>query len=178
MPLFCFLPFNDDNLVICRGKYLFMLSLWLPKEGIVFHIASPFWKTCIFTVWYHSAPCRSTGFILEGFPHSSDEVDYMLQQQLFPDLVVIMEANISEVQKRLLPGYLKRWHEWQNHLEEQIAILRDLRKKNRVGKRQLVVSPTEWSSIMLSCVLASQAYHFSGGENGQKKSWNDGGVWG
>lgn len=67
----------------------------------------------------------------------------MLQQQLFPDLVVIMEANISEVQKRLLPGYLKQWREWQNHLEEQIAILRDLRKKNRVGKRQLAVSLTE-----------------------------------
>lgn len=67
----------------------------------------------------------------------------MLEQQLFPDLVVIMEANISEVQKRLLPGYLKWWHEWQNHLEEQIAILRELQKKNRVEKRQLVVSSTK-----------------------------------
>lgn len=56
MPLFCFLPFNDDNLVICRGKYLFVLSLWLPKEGIVFYIASPFWKTCTFTVFLVPLP--------------------------------------------------------------------------------------------------------------------------
>lgn len=78
--------------------------------------------------------CRSTGFILEGFPSNTDEVEYLLQQQLFPDLVLIMEANIVEVQKRLLPSYLDEWRKWQRHLEEQIALLRQLRLKHRVGK--------------------------------------------
>lgn len=82
---------------------------------------------------YHSLG-RSTGFILEGFPSNTDEVEYLLQQLLFPDLVLIMEANIVEVQKRLLPSYLDQWRKWQRHLEEQIIELRQLRLKNRVGK--------------------------------------------
>lgn len=77
---------------------------------------------------------RSTGFILEGFPSNTDEAEYLLQQQLFPDLVLIMEANIVEVQKRLLPSYLDQWRKWQRHLEEQIIELRQIRLKNRVGK--------------------------------------------
>lgn len=85
---------------------------------------------------------RSSGFILEGFPSNTDEVEYLLQQQLFPDLVLIMEANIVEVQKRLLPSYLDEWRKWQRHLEEQITLLRQLRLKNRVGKLLRGVSPT------------------------------------
>lgn len=84
----------------------------------------------------HTSPSlgRSTGFILEGFPSNTDEVEYLLQQQLFPDLVLIMEANVAEVQKRLLPSYLDDWRKWQRHLEEQIVLLRQLRLKNRVGQ--------------------------------------------
>lgn len=71
---------------------------------------------------------------MEGFPSNTDEVEYLLQQQLFPDLVLVMEANIMEVQKRLLPSYLNEWRKWQRHLEEQIIVLRQLRLKNRVGE--------------------------------------------
>ncbi|XP_075872948.1 adenylate kinase 9 isoform X2 [Nelusetta ayraudi] len=85
-------------------------------------IVKPLWQ---------QEPYRSTGFILEGFPSNTDEVEYLLQQQLFPDLVLIMEANIMEVQKRLLPSYLDQWRKWQRHLEEQITMLRQLRLKNR-----------------------------------------------
>lgn len=89
--------------------------------------------------WYHSnsPPCRSTGFILEGFPHTPNDVHCMLQQHLFPDLVVIMAAEVSEVQKRLLPTYLKEWQEKHDLREAQLTLLRDLRKKNRVSKWQL-----------------------------------------
>lgn len=58
----------------------------------------------------------------------------MLQRQLFPDLAVIMEVDVSDVQKRLLPTYLKRWHERREQRETQMALLRDLRKKNWVSK--------------------------------------------
>lgn len=58
----------------------------------------------------------------------------MLQRQLFPDLVVIMEVDVSDVQKRLLPTYLKRWHEHCKQRKTQLALLRDLRKKNWVSK--------------------------------------------
>lgn len=71
---------------------------------------------------------------MEGFPHHPDEVQYILQQQLFPDIVVNMETNVTNVQKRLLPAYLEKWRERHNRREAQRNLLRDLRKKNRVSK--------------------------------------------
>ncbi|XP_050927825.1 LOW QUALITY PROTEIN: adenylate kinase 9 [Lates calcarifer] len=85
-------------------------------------VIAPYWK---------QEPYKSTGFILEGFPHHPDEVQYMLQQHLFPDTVVIMALDVTEVQKRLLPRYLEKWRERRNHRDAQLNILRDLRKKNR-----------------------------------------------
>lgn len=81
----------------------------------------------------YTPPCRSTGFILEGFPHTPDEVQYMLQRQLFPDLVVIMAVEVSDVQERLLPTYLKKWQEKRDLFKTQLTLLRDLRKKNWVS---------------------------------------------
>ncbi|XP_070781653.1 adenylate kinase 9 [Enoplosus armatus] len=90
----------------------------------------PYWK---------QEPYMSTGFILEGFPHFSDEVQYMLQEHLFPDVVVIMAVDVSDVQKRLLPTYVENWRERRNQSEAQLNLLRDLRKKNReenIAKRR------------------------------------------
>ncbi|XP_073349311.1 adenylate kinase 9 [Pagrus major] len=95
-------------------------------EPLSLHILNmvirPFWK---------EEPYMSTGFILEGFPHSPQEVQYMLQQHLFPDLVVIMAVEASDVQKRLLPTYLEKWRERRNQHETQLHLLHDLRQKNR-----------------------------------------------
>ncbi|XP_056260814.1 adenylate kinase 9 isoform X1 [Seriola aureovittata] len=85
-------------------------------------VIAPYWR---------QEPYMSTGFILEGFPHHPDEVQYMFQQQLFPDIVVIISVDVSDVQKRLLPTYLEKWRERRNHREAQLNLLRDLHKKNR-----------------------------------------------
>uniref|UniRef100_A0A8D3BXV2 Adenylate kinase 9 n=1 Tax=Scophthalmus maximus TaxID=52904 RepID=A0A8D3BXV2_SCOMX len=85
-------------------------------------VIAPYWK---------EEPYMSTGFILEGFPINPDEVQYMLQQQLFPDTVIIMSVDVTEVQKRLLPTYLEKWRERRNHRKAQQKLLHDLRKKNR-----------------------------------------------
>ncbi|XP_051264627.1 adenylate kinase 9 isoform X2 [Dicentrarchus labrax] len=93
-------------------------------------VIRPYWK---------QEPYKSTGFILEGFPNNPDEVNYMSQQQLFPDLVVIMAVEVSDVQKRLLPAYLEKWREQRNRREAQLTLLRDIRKKNReenIAKRR------------------------------------------
>lgn len=55
-----------------------------------------------------------------------------MQQQLFPDVVVTLGADVSEIQKRLLPKYLKNWRERCNHRQAQVNLLRELRQKNRV----------------------------------------------
>lgn len=58
----------------------------------------------------------------------------MLQQQLFPDLVVIMAVEASDVQKRLLPTCLEKWRERRDQHKTQLNLLRDLRQKKRVGE--------------------------------------------
>lgn len=77
---------------------------------------------------------RSTGFILEGFPQNTEEVEYMMKRQLLPDVVVVMEVELSQVQKRLLPLYLKKWQVLHDQLKNQRSILYNLRKKNRVSQ--------------------------------------------
>ncbi|XP_008299656.1 adenylate kinase 9 [Stegastes partitus] len=85
----------------------------------------------VIATFWKQEPYMSTGFILEGFPHTSDEVEYMLHHQLFPDVVVVMEVDVQHVQNRLLPTYLDNWRERRNKREAQLKLLRDLRKKKR-----------------------------------------------
>ncbi|XP_067338079.1 adenylate kinase 9 [Channa argus] len=88
-------------------------------------LLTPYWK---------QEPYMSTGFILEGFPYHPDEVQYMLQQQLFPDVVIIMKVDVADVQKRLLPTYLENWREHHICHAAQLSLLRNLRMKNREAK--------------------------------------------
>ncbi|XP_030577131.1 adenylate kinase 9 isoform X3 [Archocentrus centrarchus] len=93
-------------------------------------VVAPYWKR---------EPYKSTGFILEGFPHDPEEVQYMLKQQLFPDVVVVMEVDVEDVQNRLLPKYLEIWRERQKERESQLKLLHDLHKKKReeaISKRK------------------------------------------
>ncbi|XP_054876008.1 adenylate kinase 9 [Poeciliopsis prolifica] len=81
--------------------------------------------------YFQDEPFKSTGFILEGFPHDPEQVEYMLERQLFPDVVVVMEVEATDVQRRLLPAYLEKWRMLYNKHEEQIKLLKHLRQKNR-----------------------------------------------
>ncbi|XP_061587402.1 adenylate kinase 9 [Cololabis saira] len=93
----------------------------------------------IIAPYWNQEPYRSTGFILEGFPGDSEEVEYMLQRQLFPDIVVVMELDITDVQKHLLSTCLEKWRELNNYREAQLKLLCDLRRKNReesISKRR------------------------------------------
>ncbi|XP_039637151.1 adenylate kinase 9 isoform X2 [Perca fluviatilis] len=85
----------------------------------------------IIAPYWNQEPYMSTGFILEGFPQNPDEVQYILQQQLFPDVVVNLVVDVTDVQKRLLPTYLEKWRERHNRREAQLNLLYDLRKQNR-----------------------------------------------
>ncbi|XP_014328191.1 adenylate kinase 9 isoform X2 [Xiphophorus maculatus] len=81
--------------------------------------------------YFQEEPYKSRGFILEGFPHDPEQVEFMLERQLFPDVIVIMEVEATDVQSRLLPGYLEKWRILYNKHEEQIKLLRHLRQNNR-----------------------------------------------
>ncbi|XP_074541277.1 adenylate kinase 9 [Halichoeres trimaculatus] len=92
---------------------------------ILENVIEQFWK---------QEPYMSTGFILEGFPHNPEEVEYMQERQLFPDVVVTLEVNASDVQKRLLPTFLEKWGVRRSRYEAQLNLLRELRAKNRAEK--------------------------------------------
>ncbi|KAM6915133.1 LOW QUALITY PROTEIN: adenylate kinase 9 [Xenentodon cancila] len=95
------------------------------------HPLSPQILDTFIAPYWNQEPYRSTGFILEGFPCDSEEVQYMVQRQLFPDIVVVMELDVTDVQKRLLPTCLGKWRELRNYREAQLKLLCDLRRKNR-----------------------------------------------
>ncbi|KAK1889504.1 Adenylate kinase 9 [Dissostichus eleginoides] len=113
-------------------------------------VIAPYWK---------QEPYKSTGFILEGFPFDSDEVQYMSQRQLFPDLVVIMSVDVTDVQKRLLPTYLESWCERRNRREAQLNLLRDLRKKSReenIAKRKAELTKAAKSKDEIEATLEEE----------------------
>uniref|UniRef100_UPI003AAF6DC3 adenylate kinase 9 n=1 Tax=Centroberyx gerrardi TaxID=166262 RepID=UPI003AAF6DC3 len=101
----------------------------LPPE-VLDMVLAPYWQ---------QEPYKSTGFILEGFPRSADEVQYMVQRQLFPDVAVIMAADVMDIVRRLLPPHLEVWRERHNRREAQLKLIRDLRQKIRednIAKRR------------------------------------------
>ncbi|CAL8315928.1 unnamed protein product [Lota lota] len=83
----------------------------------------------VLALYWEQEPFRSTGFILEGFPQSPEEVSYMVQQQLFPDLAVVMAADVSHVVKHLLPPRLQAWRERRERRRAQMQLASDRRRK-------------------------------------------------
>uniref|UniRef100_W5KSE9 Adenylate kinase 9 n=1 Tax=Astyanax mexicanus TaxID=7994 RepID=W5KSE9_ASTMX len=73
----------------------------------------------------------STGFILEGFPHSPEEVSFMTEYHLYPDAVVVMTTEGNEVVRRLLPSRLANWRKRQKEKKEQTQLLKELRTQIR-----------------------------------------------
>ena len=52
---------------------------------------------------------RSTGFVLEGFPRTTDEAAYMTEKGLFPDAAIMLSVEDTDVIGRLLPPKLEKW---------------------------------------------------------------------
>ncbi|KAA0708502.1 Adenylate kinase 9 [Triplophysa tibetana] len=89
--------------------------------------------------WWDQEPYKSTGFILEGFPQSHEEVSFMVERHLFPDVVVLMSVEVTEVVRRLLPARLMRWRERRDRRREQLRLVaklqRELREKGITQRR-------------------------------------------
>ncbi|UJR31514.1 hypothetical protein I4U23_019003 [Adineta vaga] len=59
--------------------------------------------------WWTEEPYRSRGFVLEGFPSAEDEVFYMIENQLIPDIVLELETESKDIVKRILPKRMEQW---------------------------------------------------------------------
>ncbi|NWW26717.1 KAD9 kinase, partial [Falcunculus frontatus] len=82
--------------------------------------------------WWKSEPFRSTGFILDGFPRTSDEATYLSERGLCPDVAVYIQVEEDDVLDRLLPLRLKKWKDRQRKKKEYKKKLKELKAKKRV----------------------------------------------
>nr|XP_023692139.1 adenylate kinase 9 isoform X1 [Paramormyrops kingsleyae] len=81
--------------------------------------------------WWEQEPYKSTGFILEGFPQSLEDVQYLMDRCLLPDAAVVMEVETADVLRRLLPQRVGRWRERRTRKLEQQRKVTELRLRAR-----------------------------------------------
>ncbi|XP_073432131.1 adenylate kinase 9 isoform X2 [Dendrobates tinctorius] len=89
--------------------------------------------------WWTMEPFHSAGFVLDGFPSTVEEVQYMGDRGLFPDIAVFLEADESDICDRLLPSRLAKWQERRRKKEERKQRLRGSKIKMRdeqIAKRR------------------------------------------
>ncbi|XP_069707806.1 adenylate kinase 9 [Phaenicophaeus curvirostris] len=84
--------------------------------------------------WWRKEPFRSTGFILDGFPRTLDEAQYLSTRGLCPDVAVFIQVEESDVLDRLLPPRLEKWKERQRKKMQNKKKLKDLKAKIRDEK--------------------------------------------
>ncbi|XP_073531941.1 adenylate kinase 9 isoform X1 [Phyllobates terribilis] len=101
----------------------------LPTEVLDLHVLE----------WWTKEPFHSAGFVLDGFPSTVDEVQYMGDRGLFPDIAVFLDADESDICDRLLPSHLSKWQERRRKKLERKQRLRDMKIKMRdeqIAKRR------------------------------------------
>ncbi|XP_037100184.1 adenylate kinase 9 isoform X2 [Syngnathus acus] len=117
------------------------------SSQVLEEIVNPYWK---------KEPYLSTGFILEDFPHNTEEVQHMMQHHLYPDAVVTLMADVEDIQARLLPKF---WSRWRAHCQRREALLDDLReihtkaREENITKRraELMEEKAASSTAKFSC---------------------------
>ncbi|XP_063079133.1 adenylate kinase 9 isoform X2 [Engraulis encrasicolus] len=80
----------------------------------------------VLTQWWTKEPYRSTGFVLENFPQTAEELHYLAEQHLFPDAAIIMSLDVAEVVPRFLPTLMERWREKRNRKRELRREIKEL----------------------------------------------------
>ncbi|XP_053155672.1 adenylate kinase 9 isoform X5 [Hemicordylus capensis] len=89
--------------------------------------------------WWTKEPFRSTGFILDGFPRTTEEAQYLAERSLCPDIAMFLEVEEDDISARLLPPCIQKWKEKQNRKMEKRQQLREMKAKIReelIAKRR------------------------------------------
>uniref|UniRef100_A0A0X3NG87 Adenylate kinase 9 n=1 Tax=Schistocephalus solidus TaxID=70667 RepID=A0A0X3NG87_SCHSO len=94
----------------------------LPRESLDL-ILKKFWTT---------EPYMSSGIILEGFPRNGEDVTYMQESNLFPDLCIAFMAEAEDIMPRLLPPRLVKWKIKQARIEANKKIEIEWKKAKRM----------------------------------------------
>ncbi|XP_067402684.1 adenylate kinase 9 [Emydura macquarii macquarii] len=89
--------------------------------------------------WWTKEPIRSRGFILDGFPRTFEEAQYLSERGLCPDVAVFIQVEESDISDRLLPPRFKKWKDRQNKKMEYKKKLKDMKEKikeEKIAKRR------------------------------------------
>ncbi|KAI6645758.1 Adenylate kinase 9-like [Oopsacas minuta] len=84
-------------------------------------------------------PFKSTGFVLEGFPRTNEEAQFLINNCLFPDSIVMISISDDDVIKRVLPGkleILKRKQQKEKALYEEKIKKKADKLKNNIETRE------------------------------------------
>uniref|UniRef100_A0ABM5G8U0 Adenylate kinase 9 isoform X3 n=1 Tax=Pogona vitticeps TaxID=103695 RepID=A0ABM5G8U0_9SAUR len=81
--------------------------------------------------WWMKEPFRSTGFVLDGFPRTGDEAQYLGEHLLCPDAAVFLEVDEDDVVDRILPMRVQKWREKQAKKMEKKKLMKELKEKIR-----------------------------------------------
>ena len=84
--------------------------------------------------WWTEEPYRSRGIVLEGFPSAEDEVFYMIENQLIPDIVLELETESKDVVKRILPKRMEQWTKKMQGKKDKRANKKGKRDRDTVMK--------------------------------------------
>eukprot|EP00057_Strongylocentrotus_purpuratus_P026855 XP_011681329.1 PREDICTED: adenylate kinase 9 [Strongylocentrotus purpuratus] len=85
--------------------------------------------------WWNLEPYKSTGFILEGFPRTSEEAQFMAEHGLFPDAALLLNVEDSDITSRLLPPKLDKWRK---RRDRRVA-RREKRKAKKKKEREAAI---------------------------------------
>ncbi|XP_072102423.1 adenylate kinase 9 isoform X1 [Mobula birostris] len=89
--------------------------------------------------WWNEEPFKSKGFVLDGFPSTADDVEYLGNNSLFPDTAILMKVEDSKMLDRLLPPKLAKWREKHNQKLERKNKIKELKKNikdEQIAKRR------------------------------------------
>uniref|UniRef100_F6QF20 Adenylate kinase 9 n=1 Tax=Ornithorhynchus anatinus TaxID=9258 RepID=F6QF20_ORNAN len=86
----------------------------------------------IVSEWWLVEPIRSTGFVLDGFPRTAEEAQFLAEHGLCPDAAVVLQVEEGDVSARLLPSALQKWKDKQMKKLDRAQKIKNLKAKIRV----------------------------------------------
>uniref|UniRef100_A0A6I8N3X1 Adenylate kinase 9 n=1 Tax=Ornithorhynchus anatinus TaxID=9258 RepID=A0A6I8N3X1_ORNAN len=112
----------------------------------------------IVSEWWLVEPIRSTGFVLDGFPRTAEEAQFLAEHGLCPDAAVVLQVEEGDVSARLLPSALQKWKDKQMKKLDRAQKIKNLKAKIRVWEDEEVSEeePEEEEEVNVEAVLEEE----------------------
>lgn len=115
-----------------------------------------FLRKVLMPLWFHP-PYSEVGFVLDNFPKTINDVNYMKKYFLIPDVIIELQVNLEEVHRRLFHIKFNDWKQqlklkikekeienelvikkWQEEYENRVDFLVEVMKEQR--KQEFIMS--------------------------------------